>query len=468
MRGRTLSRIAAGAILLTGLRGFAGERSAGPVGSLVTQGTVRVSGLPAPAGTTLFAGDVVATGEGSVAVMTLRAGSTAALAPNSEVSLTGQGSATHLNLRHGALVVRAVGGQPVRIEVLGTPVSVQGADGFPALCRIAAVGRRAAIFNDGGHVEIHGAGAPWFLPKGKSTQWEAGHPQGGGQSAGTVVAGIPAETVMPAGQTKELPLHVQDTVNWNDLVKTLNVGRVRIALLDGSFLNIGARSQMRIVKHDPQSQQTEIEMTVGRLRAEVVKLAKPGASFRVRTQTAVIGVVGTTFLVWATNNFTRVWCIEGEVTVQGLGAAAAQVTLHAGQFTNVPKGGLPSAATQSPQGQLQAQVNQTNVTGPGAPAGGAAAGGGQLSHAPSVGLSAGQLGAGAGTSLVSGVAITRADDARSTLAAASANLANTLSTSSNVVQSAINTVNSATNVSVVSAGITESVLSPSLPGCGCQ
>jgi len=467
MRGRALPRIVAGVMLLGGLKGFAGNRAAGPIGSLVAQGTVRVGRQPAPAGSTLFAGDVVATEKGSVAVMTLRSGGTAALAPDGEVALTGKSGETHLSLWHGTLVVRAVGAQPVLIEVLGTPVSVRGEGGFPALCRIAAVGRTAAIFNDGGQVEIQGAGAPRLLAKGTYMELGAG-PQGGGQLAGRVSGEIPAATVTPSGQTKEVKLKIQDAVNWNDLVTTKNAGRARIALIDGSFLNVGARSQMRIVKHDPESQQTEVEFTVGRMRGEVVKLTKPGASFQVRTQTAVIGVVGTTFLIWATDKFTRVWCIEGAVRVQGRGAAAGQITLPAGQFTVVPRGGPPGAATQASPSQLQAESNLTDVTGPGALAGGMAAGLGPVGHAASVPLSAGTLGATAGATIASAVAISRVDGAKSALTGASTDSANAQSSSSSAVQSAASAVNSLTNASAGVAGITSIFLSPSQPGCGCQ
>jgi hypothetical protein len=117
--------------------------------------------------------------------------------------------------------------------------------------------------------------------------------------AGKVTNAIPDEVVQHQGEGREMALRLNESVKWEDVIHTLRAGRVRIGLIDGSFLNIGARSVMRIIKHDAQTQQTQIELTVGHMRGEVIKLSKPAASFEVRTQTAVIGVVGTTFLVQA-------------------------------------------------------------------------------------------------------------------------------------------------------------------------
>ena len=111
------------------------------------------------------------------------------------------------------------------------------------------------------------------------------------------------------GKGPEIELKISDPVNWEDLLRTMRAGRLRIAMLDGSVLNIGARSVMRIVKHDPQSQQTQIELQLGRLRGEVTKITQPGGSFQVRTQTAVMGVVGSIFLMNALRDMTEITCM---------------------------------------------------------------------------------------------------------------------------------------------------------------
>ena len=215
------------------------------------------------------------------------------------------------------------------------------------------------MLNDKGRVEIHGAGAPILVPPGKYVLLQAGKPQASIETAGKVIAAIPAEVVERQGAAA-IPLHLNDPVYWQDLVKTEMSGRVRIGLTGGSVLNIGARSQMRIVKHDVATEQTELELSVGKLRGQVVKLTKPGAHFQVKTQTAVIGVVGTDLIVISTPQSTTIICLEGTVTVANvLSSISGSVTLQAGQATTVPVNGPPTPATNVSSQTLQTAINQT-------------------------------------------------------------------------------------------------------------
>jgi ferric-dicitrate binding protein FerR (iron transport regulator) len=453
-------------MVLASLNGFAAGHLTGTeaLGWVTGRNSVLVNNQLALPGTAVFRGDVIQTGNASSAIMKLQAGATATVSENSEVALAWDAS---LNLRRGAVMVHATGPQPARVSVLGASVLMQADGSFPAICRIAAVGRTAAIFNDRGRVEIHGAGAPLILPAGKHVQLEAGGPQGGPQQAGTVNAAIPAETVTRRGQTAEIALKIQDALNWEDLVKTLRTGRVRIALLDGSFLNIGARSQMKITKHDPQSQATEVEMTVGRLRAEVVKLTKPGASFQVKTQTAVIGVVGTVFALQAAHNFTRVHCIEGMVSVRNLNPAIiGTTTLRAGQMSTIGRGVPPTGAIHAPTGQIQTQINRTTV----APPGGGAAAPAAMSNI----TSAASTGTGTTSSALSGVAASSAGAATTTLTTTTATLTTAETATSTATATAdqaaatVQQVTQETQPGGTLETIVQQIISASAPGCGCQ
>jgi hypothetical protein len=175
------------------------------------------------------------------------------------------------------------------------------------------------------------------------------------ETAGKVVTVLPSGSVERQGAAA-IPLHVLEPVYWQDLVRTEGNGRVKIELTGGTVLSVGARSQMRIVKHDTASDQTEIELTAGSVRGQVVKLTKPGSSFQIKTQTAVIGVVGTDVIVIYTPNSTTVICLDGTVTVTS--AAGGSVTLQPGQSTAVPAGGAPGAPTAVTPGSIA-----TDLTG---------------------------------------------------------------------------------------------------------
>ena len=430
---------------------------------------------------TLAAITACQSGRASAAILNFRSGARATLSENSEVAVEWDTRLTSLNLRQGVIVLEgAAPSGTARVDVLGASVIVHGEGGFPALCRIAMWAGAAEVFNTRGHVEIHGAGTVFLLPGGQWARLEAAGPQAAGQLAGKVSRAIPEETVQRVGQTTSAPLKLQDALNWEDLVRTLKNGRVQIALLDGSTLNVGARSELRVTKHDPATGQTSLEMTVGRLRADVVKISKPAGNFQVRTQTAVIGVVGTSFLAFATANNTRVTCLEGLVSVSNINpAVTGTVTLHAGQFTNVPRGQPPTAASQAPSGLTLSQISQTTVgevpgpqvTGaagaPGAAPGGAPGRVGALSNVASNAFNAGTAATAAGAAAASGLTISRANSTSSSLSSASSSLSQTTLASSTATSDSNNAAASSTSTTTTTNTITQTVLSPSLP-CGCQ
>ncbi len=471
--------------LLLALNGrlCATEHNAGPtaVGVLATRGTVSVGRTPALPASALFPGDVVTTGKGSAAVMSFKSGAVVAVAENSEVELSRSGQPLFFRLRQGGLDVRAAGSESTRVDVAGASIFLKGEGEFPALCRIGAVGTSAAVFADRGRVEVHGAGAPLVVPAGKSIQLEAGVPQGAtGQQAGKVSNTIPAETIQRQGKGTQYDLRVAETVYWEDVVRTLKTGRVRIQLQDGSLLNIGARSVMRIAKHDPQTQQTEMEFTLGRLRGEVVKLTKPGASFQIRTQTAVIGVVGTIFFIHALPTLTRVHCIDGLLSVRNINPlVVGQATLKAGEFTTVPKTLPPGGVIRAPPAQAQSEIAQTSAQ-PGAVPGAApgAAGGGAPSAVSTATTTAAAAGSGTSAGLTAAAnsslsTTTTTLNSTTTSLSQATTASNTATASANTATAAANTAAAAANTAAattntVATVIPTLVVSPSQPGCGCQ
>jgi hypothetical protein len=118
------------------------------------------------------------------------------------------------------------------------------------------------------------------------------------QTAGRVGRLLPTGFVTHESATAEAKLAAP--VFWNDFLRTNEQGRMRVDLEDGSLLTVGAKSELRVVKHDAASQQSSIDLLYGKVRATVAPVTKPGGSFQVRTPTAVIGVIGSGVLVEAT------------------------------------------------------------------------------------------------------------------------------------------------------------------------
>lgn len=146
----------------------------------------------------------------------------------------------------------------------------------------------------------------------------------GGQRAGQVSGIVPAVNLERG--TLQMTALTGMPVLWNDIVNTGHLARARVTLDDGSVLNVGSDSNLRVVSHDASTQQTELELNYGRVKSEAVHLTKPGAKFQIRTPTGVAGVVGTIFFLAFENYITQLVVLEGSVQFCNLAGQCVVVT----------------------------------------------------------------------------------------------------------------------------------------------
>ena len=179
--------------------------------------------------------------------------------------------------------------------------------------------------------------------------------------AGEVRAVLPVGRILRDGAPPK-DAQRDDPVFWQDIAQTARSGRLRIGLLDGSILNVGSESQMQILQHDPQTQNTAIELAYGRLRARVVRLARPRANFEVRTPVAVTGVVGTGLVIRIFADFTEVLCLEDSVRVRNRDdMIRGEVILLPGEFTRVARAAPPTPPAKASPEQLREALEETDI-----------------------------------------------------------------------------------------------------------
>src|SRR5437899_9452017 len=223
--------------------------------------------------------------------------------------------------------------------------------------------------------------------------WAA--PQAAGQRAGEVSRVIPAVSIARSGKT--ITTSAKTAVDWQDRVNTQANERARIALDDGSVLNVGSESSMKVVKHDAGAQQTELELSYGKLRTQAQKIAKPDGKFEVRTPAGVAGVVGTDFFVAFDNTTGTMNVIAFEGLVKVCNLAGVCVLVKAGQMTSV-RSGDNSGPLPTQQATLDLLVASGKDTDPGVPTGVVGAGV-QLGVWRTEGIVAGAVGVGLGVGL---------------------------------------------------------------------
>ena len=184
-------------------------------------------------------------------------------------------------------------------------------------------------------------------------------PQASGQRAGEVSRLIPAVSISRGAKT--INASAKTVVDWQDLLNTKADARARVSLDDGSVLNVGSESSIKVVKHDAGAQQTELELAYGKLRTQAQKITKPDGKFEVHTAAGVAGVVGTDFYAAYENDVMNVIVYEGVVRVCNLQGVC--VLVKAGQFSNVRHGdnSAPTTPSQAPLDMLVTAGKDTEV-----------------------------------------------------------------------------------------------------------
>ncbi|MBI1955310.1 MAG: FecR domain-containing protein, partial [Acidobacteria bacterium] len=156
------------------------------------------------------------------------------------------------------------------------------------------------------------------------------------------------------------------TVYYRDVLETGLGGRLRARLADGSILALGPQSRIEVIEHDAQTQQSTFQLQYGKVRAQVVRLTRPGSRFEVRTNTAVAGVLGTDEIIDAFSPVaTMVLCVDGLVTVSNVDPAVpGSVVLNPGQLTVVQQGLPPDAPRQASPQELQDALDGSSGAAP--------------------------------------------------------------------------------------------------------
>ncbi len=167
--------------------------------------------------------------------------------------------------------------------------------------------------------------------------------------------------ILRQGESQEEALQLHEVINLNDLVRTLQSGRARVELVDGSTLNLASWSSVKILQHDPQAQQTDFELTWGKVHANVKKITTPGGKFELHTNGAVIGTIDTSYVASFYNGDTEVCGVDGVTEVRSSSPKIAKtVRLHKAQCTDVVVGQAPTDPVHAPN-VVADMLDQTQV-----------------------------------------------------------------------------------------------------------
>ncbi|GAB2175219.1 FecR family protein [Dongia sp. agr-C8] len=163
-----------------------------------------------------------------------------------------------------------------------------------------------------------------------------------------------------------LPLAAGTELAMGDWVETDAGARVKLRFADGSLVQLGENTRLRIdqAKFDQAEGRRNIllDMPLGLLRAAAAKLTSTsGSSFEIHTGIGYSAVRGTEWIMVAASEETRVYVTEGRVSV-GTDFPSAQFPklVQAGYWVVVRKTGIETIEA-SPPGSLDSLMEQTEA-----------------------------------------------------------------------------------------------------------
>ena len=145
-----------------------------------------------------------------------------------------------------------------------------------------------------------------------------------------------------------------DPVMTGDVIRTLEDSKIKMSLIDGSFLLLTENSKTKIEDVKPTGK-SFFRMFTGKLRAIVKKVISPSSTFSIRTQTAIVGVKGTDFVVILRRDATDVGTVDGSVLLRNVNPnIPGEVTVERNHVSTVTRTAPPTP----PQRLTQEEMNE--------------------------------------------------------------------------------------------------------------
>jgi hypothetical protein len=183
------------------------------------------------------------------------------------------------------------------------------------------------------------------------------------QEVGRVAAAQGEVTVTRAGQRFAAAVGV--SLFLGDVVHTGEDGRAKLLFEDGTVVNVGDDSVLRVshLLYDPgKRREGVLDLVGGAIRAWVGRERAAGSRFDVRSRAAVAGIRGTEYAFRETAQGAEIVVFTGEVTVRSASPEIpGECTAGAGMMCRVAPKQAPGAPQMAPAELLNAFRDLTRV-----------------------------------------------------------------------------------------------------------
>jgi hypothetical protein len=139
------------------------------------------------------------------------------------------------------------------------------------------------------------------------------------QAVGKIIS-LEGRAFIKKGNSNFKKLKMTDSVENGDILKTSYKSRIKISFIDNSVIYIAPKSQLKIDKYeynnDKKERNSVLNLFSGRVKLLVAKLSSKNRDFKVKTETATVGVRGTEFIVSTEmTNESEILVLSGSVEV---------------------------------------------------------------------------------------------------------------------------------------------------------
>ncbi len=138
-------------------------------------------------------------------------------------------------------------------------------------------------------------------------------------SVGKIIS-LEGRAFIKKGDSNFKKLKMTDSIESGDTLKTSHKSRIKIAFIDNSIIYVAPKSQFKIENYKYNKKKKErnsvLNLFGGRVKLLVAKLSSKNRNFKVKTETATVGVRGTEFIVSTeTTNESEILVLSGSVEV---------------------------------------------------------------------------------------------------------------------------------------------------------
>lgn len=254
-------------------------------------------------------------------------------------------------------------GSPLVVETLpaGAEVMVNGIKkgASPVVCSDLAPGPISIqIHLDNYHSIDHTITAEAGKQKKMSVLLE--REAGSGQKVGNVIKLTGRALFKPINTTQSAPLRPGLKIYEGDEVTTEGDGKIRILFDDESVVCVAENTRLIISEYRTDVKRKLrsgwLTVQIGKANFFINELFKgfKGPSFRVQTATAIMGVRGTVFIVWAkTRSMTSVVCLENNIEITNVDQPDKTVVLGPNMVSDVTVSQPPSVPKAADPAQLK-------------------------------------------------------------------------------------------------------------------